>query len=78
MDRMMEIYHGHSYVHIIPHKPGLIIKNIEAVIQDAYYFFDELDPNKRHGSNEIYKYIIIHLIDPNTNSPIPRQIFSRG
>ena len=70
-----DLLHGHSYTYNSA-QPGLIIKKmIEAGNSRCILFFDELDKtSSRHGSNEIYN-ILIHLIDPNTNSQFQDRFF---
>ena len=70
-----DILHGHGYTYSSA-QPGLIVKKMmEAGSSRCIMYFDELDKaGSKHGSNEIYN-ILIHLIDPNTNTHFQDRFF---
>ncbi|AYV78735.1 MAG: ATP-dependent Lon protease [Edafosvirus sp.] len=70
-----ELLYGHGYTYSAA-QPGMVIKKmIEAGQSRCVMYFDELDKTcKKHDSNEIFN-ILIHLIDPNTNSEFQDRFF---
>jgi endopeptidase La len=70
-----ELLHGHGYTYSGA-QPGMVVKKmIEAGNSRAIMYFDELDKAcKKHDSNEIYS-ILIHMIDPNTNTEFQDRFF---
>lgn len=70
-----EILHGHGYTYSGA-QPGMIVKKMcEAGSPRCVMYFDELDKAcKKHESNEIHN-ILLHIIDPNTNSEFQDRYF---
>jgi endopeptidase La len=70
-----ELLHGHGYTYSGA-QPGMVVKKmIEAGSSRCIMYFDELDKScKKNDNNEIYN-ILIHMIDPNTNSEFQDRFF---
>jgi endopeptidase La len=70
-----ELLHGHGYTYSGA-QPGIIVKKmLEAGSSRCVMYLDELDKAcKKHDSNEIFN-ILIHMIDPNTNTEFQDRFF---
>ena len=70
-----ELLHGHGYTYSGA-QPGLVVKKMmDAGSARCIMYFDELDKAcKKHDNNEIFS-ILIHMIDPNTNTEFQDRFF---
>ena len=70
-----ELLHGHGYTYSGA-QPGMIVKKmVEAGSARCVMYFDELDKTCRKHENDEIQNILIHLIDPNTNTEFQDRFF---